>query len=324
MGARPRPYGDDLSTKRQTQHGLKPAKKRASARDSPQSTHTPQTNISEAWKPLSRRSKTAVIALVAVLAGWNTIKDEAIDPLVGLYSSRQPGQDERNLAKLRPGMLLSELQSALGEPSFAVLDQTVQVTQGNRTVTVRDELTILDTVFVQAFVDEYQQVLAYTVTARDDSFPKVEALPGYAIRLGFTSITDIALLRIQNVAGVCGAHIAAYYEASSAPNAELGRTIAVGSTAAGALPAGHQGPACPPRSLDALPLDTVANDLASSDQYNIELRLASPQYLEEAERYRQQTVVNTITVTAPSVSLSPGMISLHPDTLANLQAGPAN
>ena len=256
---------------------------------------------------------------MAVLAGWQTIKEQAILPLMGLYENRQPAMDERNLVGLRAGMLFSEFQKNLQSHSVAVLYDDIGASP-EYSGPLRDELMILPTAYVEAFVDHTQKVVAYTVTARGDKMPVVKT-PAGSVHPGITRLTDapVGSAGIEAVAGVCGAHIFAFYEVTGTNNASLVQTYAYGYTDAGSHPAGYDFPGCPPDSLYDLPSDTsVDHETAESQHYIVDTYLATPDFLADTSSYRSGLVINAVTVTAPAVPLLSQMISLHPDTVAAL------
>ncbi len=237
------------------------------------------TNLKQGWGQLSRRSKAAVVTFVAILAGWSTIKEEAVEPLVGLYTNRQPEKDESVLANVRPGMSFPSFREALQKESVAVLRDDIDVAQGND-AHVRDELFILSTVYVEAFVGSDQEVLAYTVTARGDKFPAVRLL-NESVKLGTTRIADAPVLSegVSSVAGYCGAQHGAYYEITGTNHARLFQTFAYGFTLAGEIPENTTSSPCPPKSMYDLPLVREFEADPVDGHHTIGVHIASGDYL---------------------------------------------
>lgn len=280
------------------------------------------TGLKQAWGHLSRKSKAVVVALVAILGGWSTIKEQAVDPLVGLYTNRQPGKDEAALAELRAGMSFSSFQEALKQKSIAVLGDSIRLTEDS-SLPVRDELIILPTAYVEAFVDASQKVVAYTVTARGDKWPVVK-LPGGPVHLGSTRVADSPIAHagiINRVAGHCGNQTVAYYEIGGGSHVDLFQTFAYGNTTAGSLPSGDPGSSCPPNSMLGLERASELSAETDDGRYVIETYTAPDTYLASERAYRSSLVINSVTVTAPEVPLVPEMISLSSDTLGNLDPG---
>ena len=106
-----------------------------------QSSHTLST-----WQHLSFKTKAFLVTLVTVLAGFGTIKNEALRPIWDIYSHRQPAYDTKRLSSLEPGILLPEFQERLDREPTAVLRRHVPMFApgADEPTTARDELFILE------------------------------------------------------------------------------------------------------------------------------------------------------------------------------------
>ncbi|WP_448614062.1 hypothetical protein [Modestobacter sp. URMC 112] len=275
----------------------------------------------QAWHSLSRKWRTSIgtiVTLATVLATWDPINDGLIQPIVHFGENRQPARDEGILAELRAGILFSEFQRILKAQPVAILNDHIDI-QSHASGPVRDEIFMLPTAYVEAFVDRNQVVVAYTVTARGDELPTVKTSAG-SVHLGHTSVKDApnGSTGVQNVAFVCGAHIEAYYEITGTNLAQQARTYAYGYTGAGGRPEGYKGPSCPPGSSDLLLDPAVAEEAGESEHYMVDVYGATETFLQQATRFRTGLIINTVTVTAPSVPIVPQMLSLHPETVTSL------
>jgi hypothetical protein len=242
-----------------------------------------------------------------------------------ITSLSQAAADAKTLNSLRPGELFSAFQSSLkAKPTVSVWGRAVTIKSYPGPVLITDYLFVLHTVYVEAFVGSNDAVDAYTITARTGDMPQGINILGQAYDLGKTTLDSAPLDGIALVAGVCSAHIDAYYEISGTDEAHLDETVAVGITAAGALPPHAGFPACPPYSASAVePLPYRAfNSLAvaagapgvnpQSGYYRIEESYPTPAYLAESLSLRRKAPINTVTITAPGYPVAPEMISLHP------------
>lgn len=302
----------------------RPKREQATAKDASkrnQDTTPPDgSSVRRAWRTLTLRSKIFIGVVVAVLSGWSTIKDEAVIPVADAIANQQPGKDAKSLSGLQPGMLLSQFQERLGTGSVAVIKEHIAVPLGSGTVMVRDELFVLDTVYLEAFVDDDATVLAYTITARDEDMPKFRIASG-TLEFGQTFAEDRPAMPIagtSEVAAVCGAHIGAYWEISGTSNAALNRTLAVGSTSTGFLPPDEDA-ACPPSEVEELAPSTAAPAPEEGSLWRIDTYQATDEFLDAAGAYRGRVVINAVCVTASAVPLVPEMISLHPETALSFE-----
>jgi hypothetical protein len=210
-------------------------------------------------------------------------------------------------------MLFAQMEETLGATSITVLEADIPVGHPGSTVQARNELLILPTVYVEAFVDQDQRVLAYTVTARkQESMPTVDA-GNRTFELGSTRVSEAFEQddMVEEAAGACGARTISYYEISATSGAQLNRTIAIGTTAAGALPEDYTFPGCRPESLYGLPLASPITE----DISDVEIHQVTGEYLQQTSDYRSDLVINTVTFTAPGMPIAPEMISLHPQTV---------
>lgn len=263
------------------------------------------------WRQLNRRTKAVLVILIAFLTGFQTIRDQALLPLWHAYSHRQPSYDARLLSSLRPGMLLSAFQEALKYRSSAIIRHNVEMYgPDGKPVRTRDELFVTKSAYVEAFVDDSQSVVGYTITLR---------LSGAHIRVGSASIdsgkTTIAAAHVSGpaaIGGACGVHIEAYYEVSSNSNANNDQRIAVGNTDAGLKNQSLHQPLCPDSQLPKFP---PAGSVTSPDEglYVADLFTPTDEYMRTVQQARSETFVNAISITAPGFELAPEMISLHPD-----------
>ena len=278
---------------------------------------TPPPHVASSWQRLSLKTKALLVALVTVLAGFGTIKNEALRPIWEMYSHRQPAYDAKVLSSLEPGIFLPEFQKRLGRESTAILRPYVPVIgPGGDPAPTRDVLFILETAFVEAFVDDTQTVRAYTITVQVPDAPSPIKVGSAVIEFGKTTIASASIGPVDIVAGACGAHIFAYYEVSGNSNAQNAQRLAVGHTAAGY----YDEPAewsvdtllCP--DIDAAPYEPLYVAPPSDEAlYVADLYQPDSDTLQAQADVRGRTLVNTVSITAPGTELAPEMLSLHPD-----------
>jgi hypothetical protein len=274
------------------------------------------TDPKSAWLGLSKKAKAVLIAIVAILGGWSTIKATVVDPAWAAFTQRQPAYDQNIIANLKAGVTLSRFQADLHTNSVAVLRPSVDFSNSRRSFVARDELYILKTVYVEVFIDNTQTVVGYTITSRTPETTFTAKTGGWTFRLGSQKVSQVSQLSMGTVAGVCGAHISAYYEVSTTSNADNNQTVAVGYTSAGALPSEVNRPPC---------IDTAVEGLAEAPRketdtglYVIIEHIADDRFMAANSQPRSKTPINTVAITAPDVNMAPEMISLHPDFLTSL------
>lgn len=271
------------------------------------------------WSRLSKKSKALVVALLAILSGWSVIKAQLVDPLWSAYSHRQPAHDERLISDLRAGISFAEFEKRVGEASIAVIDNEITFRRLDKPVHGRDELFLLDTVYLEAFVDDNQTVLGYTVTTRTGDTPITIDVAGREYRLNSMTAAQ-AEIPVDRVVALCGAHVYSYYEVSGTSNAQLNQTTAVGLTSTGYVGEGFFPTGCPPGApseIDSLPLYLPPDQTAMDRRYPIPQHLVTNEYLQHNSSYRAKLVINAVSITAPGVDLPLEMISLHPSTVSN-------
>lgn len=285
------------------------------------STTSSRPNILSLWHRLKTRTKTALIALVAVLAGWSTVKQQAFDPLWEMYTHRQPHYDAKLVSGLRTGILLTQFKEDMGEDSVTVLDESIPfLFVGDRRVSARNELFILKTFYVEAFVDDAtERVIGYTVTARNSDLPESIDVGGRTFEIGTVTFADAPLSHVVRVAPVCGAHTAAYYEISGTSGAERDQTFAVGFTMAGATPSGFTGTVCPEPPHDLRPAAN-SHSVSAGGLYVAPEYEATSKYMKLNRAYRSRTPINAVAITAPAYEMASEMISLHPGFLSPLES----
>jgi hypothetical protein len=279
------------------------------------SAHPPKQHqgVADIWRQLNRRTKAVLVALVAFLAGFQTIRDQAAIPLWHVYSHRQPSYDAQLLSGLRPGILLSVFQEELKYRSSAILRHDVMVPgPDGKPLRTRDELFVLKAAYVEAFVDDSQSVVGYTITMR---------VADAQIHIGSTTVgfgrTTIASAHVSGpdaVGGGCGVHLVAYYEVSRDSHADNDQRFAVGNTDAGYEKRNLNRPLCPDSNL---PKFSPPDAVTSPDEglYVADLFSPTDEYMRKNEGLRRDTLVNAVSITASGFELAPEMLSLHPDFL---------
>lgn len=268
------------------------------------------------WKRLNRGTKVWVGGLATALTAIGAIQTGLLDPAMNQWTHRQPHYDEQALNCLRAGMQLPALEKCVHAGAQAVPRADATDHSGQP---LTEGIYVLDTVYLQAFVDSNQSVQAYTITERAQNAPHGVRVLGHSYDFGHTTFAD-APIQVAAVASVNGVHITAYYEISGTAEADLNQTIAIGSTDAGQFPAELKWPG-PPPVVDGLAL--LPNSVSSDDKplYTIEEHQVTTRLLDEAADYRTRAVINSVTVTAPDVDLAPEFLSLHPQETALLDPG---
>jgi hypothetical protein len=283
----------------------------------PNASQTQQQSLLDRWRRLGFKTKASLVAIVAVAAGWGTVKDNVVDPAREVWTHRQPQSDARAVSALTPGMDADAFTTVLGAEPVATIDDEVHATNyRGDLVVMEDRLYLLDTVYVEAFVSG-EEVLAFAVTTRNtDNGPGLKLL-GTDITLGRTTFQDVLEQNgpLANgptfVASSCGAHTAAYYEISGSSGATLNRAIAIGVTVAGNPEADAT---CGPQALNLLPpVDPSATEISGPV-----LRRPDATYDLAAAQIRAATAVNTVAVTSGEVEPFAGLIALHPQVVGGL------
>lgn len=276
------------------------------------------TDPKSAWLGLSKKAKAVLIAIVAILAGWSTIKATVVEPAWTAFTQREPAFDQSIITNLKAGETLGAFQADLQTKSVAVLRPSVDFSNSRGSFVARDELYILKTVYIEVFIDNTQTVVGYTITARTGDTPFTLQAGRWTFGLGTQMVSQVSQLSMETVAGVCGAHISAYYEVSTTSNAENDQTVAVGYTSAGALPSEVAPPPCDDTAIESLPNAGSPQRKMTTGLYVITEHSASDAFLMATSAYRSKTPINTVAITAPDVNMAPEMISLHPDFLVSL------
>ena len=278
----------------------------------------PQRKFTKAKKAYQRAAVLAgaMVALIGYLQAFKSYGFSAWS----WWQSRQPYHDERVINSLTTGIAASRFESLLKTPKMATLRSDIDIAHQR----VSDRLFILDTVYVEEFVDEGGTVLAYTVTANRTPEPKHLDFNGKAYNLGSTTFANSELASVDRVAMVCGAHISSIYLIGSTHEAELNRTIAVGHTSAGYLgPNSWTGGArlCPDSPMWSMLRPGRIATPAKSNRFVIDTykpsRAALPALLAQVAR----ADINSVCITSYGVQLVPQMISLHPEVVSEVDVG---
>jgi hypothetical protein len=276
----------------------------------------PNPTVWGRWRRLSKKMKALAIVVVAMVGGVTTLKSGAIDPLWSAYTHRQPHYDEVRVSDLRAGISFDQFSGRLHSSPVAVVRHDVPLRRLDKRVHARDELFILPTMYVEAFIDDEQTVQGYTVTARSRHAPLTIDVGGVQYDLNSETFGQVNLF-VDRVAEVCGAHIAAYYEVSNTSNAQANQTIAVGAGGAGPM-INPLDLTCPPAAARDLPL-VPPSGTSSDDLYVIDEHIASEAYRKATAPYRSKAIINSVAITAPLIDMAPEMLSLHPSFLSNLE-----
>jgi hypothetical protein len=266
------------------------------------------------WRRAGGKALAGLAAVAVVLGNWDTVTEKASE-LVGLWQDRQPQKDERILASLRTGVSDAQFVKDIGAEPQAVFPPKIPL-PGTDYSPVVGQLFILPTVYVEAFVDQDDQVRAYTVTARTDDLPVVQT-PAGAVQLGVTGLLKAVGDRpVHGLLSQCTTRDLAYFEVTVADGASRYQAFAFGTTVSGALPDDYSMPGCPPGDLlVAQPPFPLPDGTASDDQFAVS---ATPGLLASMADYRASLVVNAVTVGDPGVPVLPEMLLLSTDTLAGV------
>ena len=254
--------------------------------------------------------------LVTTLAGWGTIRDVLVDPLQSAWENRQPQHDEKVINCLDTGMQLTSFEECLNVKVFTIPRTDILVSNElfSRDEMLSERVYLLDTVYVQAFVDKNYSVEAYTITARQSKkMPQNIDMINSKINFGSTRIAEVST-NAQRVAVVNGLHIQAYYELLTPNNFSQERAMAVGMTEAGALPVKYSWPRYS-IDVEGLPLLPGTNP-GDEKYYAIGIYEVGSSFLKRDREFAAQAVINTAAVTAPGVPMIPQFISLHPDIVS--------
>lgn len=265
---------------------------------------------SRARKPkVSRRRVLAVgSALVAALGILAAIVSDAqkvfhaISWVPGYWREMQPAHDSRVLEQLSVRIAISESERRL--ESEYVTSLATNIRSQDRDLTAR--LYILDTVYVEAFVDSKGQVAAYAVIARKAPLPSIQ-IAGNEITLGETALLNPALMGPRYLATACGAKYAGYFEVSETAGAYGNLTFAVGASSSGY--AKDETWSCPPDVFQGQPVVTPEG----SRKYEL-LDFYEPNdaLMGALDAFRSSETINMVAVTD---GFFPRAIGIHPDEL---------
>lgn len=233
--------------------------------------------------------------------------------LYGLWDRRQPEHDERVLRSIFVRLDRDQFIRQVGRPPVLLLRSDIPVPDRPP---LRNEVFVLDTVFIEAFIDPSNTVQAYTVTLRTPTTVKVKLLGG-EFTLGETRHEYVGWdPRPWRVALGCNARAVNYVEAMGDPAGASGSMkAAAGSTSAGFYPPGEY-IACQSDDLRGVSFPGAAVD---------EERHIIPHYYVPTENYSgsarltDENVVNTYTVTSVTFPFVPQMFSLHPTHVNDLE-----
>lgn len=228
--------------------------------------------------------------------GWDTV------------ANRQPGRDVQRLSALRVDVLREEFDREAGVPPVAQLGDSVG-SGPNSQVQLKQFLYVLDTAFVQAFVNSSNSVVAFAVTVRSES-PLGEVKAGiYVLDIGRIRIAEVPFSVREWVGYVDGAHHAAYFEVSKSIGADRFQQVAVGwSSTGGSVGDPHGGIWPDARVIQAQPRAKYAGDQGYSVMDIYEPR--EEYYVEN--RKQRLGLVNAYAVVSSQYVLTPEMIGLHP------------
>lgn len=275
------------------------------------------------WRKAWGRATVVLLGVTTIAAGFSSLSGlTPVDVVRNVHSrldERQPHHDENILSGLRAGVLKDEFRRKLGVDPTANGRVGVKFERPSGAVVTRSEVYFLDTAIVEAFVASDEQVLGYSVVARDERMPQHIRAGAYEISFGTTKIGDAAFTGIDYVAGGCGAHMSSYFEVGMAPNAVGAQAVAVGVTDAGYLGERPEVTAC--QISEALTeSDSELLPPPKSDLYVVSAYKPSPAYLERTP-IRREAAVDSFAVAAPGFELPPELISLHPDMISQITPG---
>ena len=265
-------------------------------------------------RPVFTRTGVIAAALLAA-AGAVGAFGGVYDRFTEWQETRQPASDTRLLNSLRPGVSSESFEETIGESPVATISENVMARDISGSFRVRDDLFLLESAYVEAFIDGSNRVVAYTVTMRGEDGPTLE-LQGTSVELGVNTFDDVQLPGgVAHVAASCGGLQSSYFEFSSTSTADMNRTLVVGANTAGSG-AEEKEPfvGCgPPGALD-LPIDKAM--VPASGVLDLDLRRPASGVSPAWDEYRAQQPVNVVGITAPTTEPFPGMISLHPQVVA--------
>ena len=158
-------------------------------------------------------------------------------------------------------------------------------------------------------MDDQGSVLAHTVTGRaagvDLSTTASEVVRGETRFSDLPAFSSPAL-----VAGACGAHVSAYYEASTNSNADGARRTVFGNTSTGSVEDDERVP-CPNIDLPVAESPPPDPTRCVADSF-----MSPPGRSSDMTSVRARSRVNALALTAAGVELVPETLSLHPQDVA--------
>lgn len=242
-----------------------------------------------------------------------------------------PAESEAGvLNQLHAGELFEFFQATLGQHDSSLLGSKIKIAESgtNEVSTLQGRLIILRTVYVAAFVDSNATVVAYTIIARESPAPAgLHVLDG-TYDLGTTPVAKAPLVNVQQVASICGAEFGAYFEVSDTDQAHYNQHVAVGFTSAAILPpSGNPYPICQAGGLtekvQALPNFAPTDYRVTSQNYRIDEKKVDLVFLSREQKARDDSPINSITVTDSKMPMLPEFFSVHPRELGAIDpSGP--
>lgn len=286
--------------------------KASPAAEAKMSTNSKMEKFKAWWENLSFVGRILSLIVVAVLglgpiSGW----------VHSWWTHRQPGFDQRAVDAITLGGTRDSLEKALDREPVSVIRRDIEA--GG--TTLRDELYVLDTLYIEAFISDNDDVVALTFTSRTDDEMTVgrhyvyNPATGNAEKdvpwliLGKTTFVEAerSTNGLRAMGGGCGAHILNYYEVAGFQGASF-NNYAFGVTTAGKLKEGTK--ICDYTELiDSQPLSE-----SNRREELVSLRDVSDDFLDGTQPLRAQEKINTATISVPGVEIVQEMLAIHPDT----------
>jgi len=284
------------------------------------------------WRTHRRHKIVAFVAVLAMVVNVALAVHAGFAVADALRSEPDPGAvDAATLNTLQDGDEYSRFEAALG-PDTATIRTGLTVTWGGRTYQLQDRVFVMNTAYVEAFVDQNNTVDAYTVTARLARTP--DAPQGLKFRGDTYDLgkTPLAMSQVRGLAGACGAHIVAFYLISGTDEAANSQIVAIGLTSSGLEPASDY--TSLPKALCPAPTTSAYEDFGHgtaawaaggakvTDTSNRYLMAAGAIPGVGANYYTQQAPayaalhINTVAITAPGFPMLQQFFSLHPQQVA--------